>query len=144
MKKVDKRIFKKEGEELQQYLHFRKRGGSVKPKKGKGSFDRKKFKKGIDNWMKLWYNKDNERKKEVMKMKRIVVEYDVLMAKHMEVSDEEYERLKNEKEPPQDIYDKLDKKLNEEYDGSAAIRIIRSEEWDYSENKTRPIFHFEY
>ena len=44
--KVDKRIFKKEGEELQQYLHFRKRGGSVKPKKGKGSFDRKKFKKG--------------------------------------------------------------------------------------------------
>ena len=144
MKKVDKRIFKKEGEELQQYLHFRKRGGSVKPKKGKGSFDRKKFKKGIDNWMKLWYNKDNERKKEVIKMKRIVVEYDVLMAKHMEVSDEEYERLKNEKEPPQDIYDKLDKKLNEEYDGSAAIRIIRSEEWDYSENKTRPIFHFEY
>ena len=83
-------------------------------------------------------------KKEVIKMKRIVIEYDVLMAKHMEVSDEEYERLKNEKEPPQDIYDKLDRKLNEEYDGSAAIRIIRSEEWDYSENKTRPIFHFEY
>ena len=77
-------------------------------------------------------------------MKRIVIEYDVLMAKHMEVSDEEYERLKNEKEPPQDIYDKLDRKLNEEYDGSAAIRIIRSEEWDYSESKTRPIFHFEY
>ena len=77
-------------------------------------------------------------------MKRIVVEYDVLMAKHMEVSDEEYERLKNEKEPPQDIYDKLDRKLNEEYDGSAAIRIIRSEEWDQSENKTRPVFHFEY
>ena len=46
--KVDKRIFKKEGEELQQYLHFRKRGGNVKPKKGKGSFDRKKFKKGED------------------------------------------------------------------------------------------------
>lgn len=44
--KVDKRIFKKEGEELQQYLHFRKRGGSAKPKKGKGSFDRKKFKRG--------------------------------------------------------------------------------------------------
>ena len=60
--KIDKRIFKKEGEELQQYLHFRKRGGSVKPKKGKGSFDRKKFKKGIDNWIKLWYNIDNERK----------------------------------------------------------------------------------
>lgn len=46
--KIDKRIFKKEGEELQQYLHFRKRGGSVKPKKGKGSFDRKAFKKGED------------------------------------------------------------------------------------------------
>ncbi len=48
MKKVDKRMFKKEGEELQQYLHFRKRGGSVKPKKGKGSFDRKAFKRGED------------------------------------------------------------------------------------------------
>ena len=47
--KIDKRIFKKKGEELQQYLHFRKRGGSVKPKKGKGSFDRKNFKKDIDN-----------------------------------------------------------------------------------------------
>ena len=77
-------------------------------------------------------------------MKRIVIEYDVLMAKHMEVSDEEYERLKNEKEPPQDIYDELDKRLNEEYDGSAAIRILRSEEWDYSEGRVRPVFHFEY
>lgn len=46
--KVDKRIFKKDGEELQLYLHFKKRGGSVPPKKGKGSFDRQKFKKGID------------------------------------------------------------------------------------------------
>lgn len=46
--KVDKRIFKKEGEELQLYLHFKKRGGSVPPKKGKGSFDRQKFKKGSD------------------------------------------------------------------------------------------------
>lgn len=44
--KVDKRIFKKEGEELQQYLHFKRRGGSVPPKKGKGSFNRKNFKKG--------------------------------------------------------------------------------------------------
>lgn len=49
MKKVDRRMFKKEGEELQQYLHFKKRGGSTKPKKGKGSFNRKKFKKDIDN-----------------------------------------------------------------------------------------------
>lgn len=46
--KIDKRIFKKEGEELQQYLHFRKRGGSVKPKKGRGSFDRKKIKREKD------------------------------------------------------------------------------------------------
>lgn len=29
MKKIDRRIFKKEGEELQQYLHFRKRGAVV-------------------------------------------------------------------------------------------------------------------
>ena len=28
-KKVDRRVFKKEGEELQQYLHFRKRGSRV-------------------------------------------------------------------------------------------------------------------
>ena len=39
-KKVDRRMFKKEGEELQQYLHFRKRGGIVKNKKGKGSYNR--------------------------------------------------------------------------------------------------------
>lgn len=77
-------------------------------------------------------------------MKKIVVEYDVLMAKSMEVSDEEYERLKNEKEPPQDIYDKLDKKLNEEYEGSATIKIIRSEEWDYNKGETKTVFHFEY
>jgi stalled ribosome alternative rescue factor ArfA len=38
--KVDRRVFKKEGEELQQYLHFRKRGGIVKNKKGKGSYNR--------------------------------------------------------------------------------------------------------
>lgn len=43
-KTIDKRMFKKEGEELQQYLHFRKRGSVVKNKKGKGSYDRKKFK----------------------------------------------------------------------------------------------------
>ena len=32
-KKVDRRMFKKEGEELQQYLHFRKRGSVVENKK---------------------------------------------------------------------------------------------------------------
>lgn len=44
-KKVNKSMFKKSGEELQQYLHFRKRGG-VKPN-GKG-YDRKKMKKARD------------------------------------------------------------------------------------------------
>ena len=44
--KFDKRIFKKTGEELQQYLLFRKRGSIVKNRKGKGSYDRQKFKKG--------------------------------------------------------------------------------------------------
>ena len=47
-KKIDRRMFKKEGEELQQYLHFRKRGSVVKNKKGKGSFNRQKSKR-IDN-----------------------------------------------------------------------------------------------
>jgi stalled ribosome alternative rescue factor ArfA len=39
---IDRRMFKKEGEELQQYLHFRKRGSVVKNKKGKGSYKREK------------------------------------------------------------------------------------------------------
>lgn len=34
-------------EDLQMYLHFRKRGGKVAAKKGKGSYDRKDFKKGV-------------------------------------------------------------------------------------------------
>ena len=45
-KKIDRRVFKKEGEELQQYLHFRKRGSRVQNKKGKGSYNRQDFKKG--------------------------------------------------------------------------------------------------
>jgi stalled ribosome alternative rescue factor ArfA len=45
-KKVDRRVFKKTGEELQQYLHFRKRGSRVENKKGKGSYNRQEFKKG--------------------------------------------------------------------------------------------------
>lgn len=44
--KIDRRMFKKEGEELQQYLHFRKRGSVVQNKKGKGSYNRQQFKKG--------------------------------------------------------------------------------------------------
>ncbi len=46
---MDKRVWKKEGEELQQYLAFKCKGSSVKPKKGKGSYSRKnKNKKGSD------------------------------------------------------------------------------------------------
>ena len=38
---MDKRVLKKEGEELQQYLHFRRRGSRVENKKGKGAYQRK-------------------------------------------------------------------------------------------------------
>lgn len=48
-KKINKRMFKKEGEELQQYLAFRRKGYKVPAKKGKGSYDRKNFKKGRDD-----------------------------------------------------------------------------------------------
>ena len=41
-KEIDRKIFKKEGKELQQYLHFRKRGSTVQNKKGKGSYKREK------------------------------------------------------------------------------------------------------
>lgn len=34
-------------EELQMFLHFRKRGGKVAPKKGRGSYNRKNFQKGV-------------------------------------------------------------------------------------------------
>ena len=47
--KVDKRMFKKTPEELEQYLHFKKRGFAVNNKKGKGSYSRKtKHKTGFD------------------------------------------------------------------------------------------------
>lgn len=46
MEKFDKRINKKTGEELQQYLAFRRKAGRVSSKKGKGSYDRKRFKGG--------------------------------------------------------------------------------------------------
>lgn len=42
-KKIDRRVFKKEGEELQQWLTFRKRGSKVESKK---KYNRQKFKKG--------------------------------------------------------------------------------------------------
>ena len=37
---IDKRIFKKSSEELQLYLHFKKRGFRLENKKGKGSYKR--------------------------------------------------------------------------------------------------------
>lgn len=43
---MDKRVNKKTGEELQQYLAFRRRAYSVPQKKGKGSYNRQSFKKG--------------------------------------------------------------------------------------------------
>ena len=39
--KLDKRIFKKSEEELQQWLHFKKRDSVVNNKKGKGAYTRK-------------------------------------------------------------------------------------------------------
>ena len=48
-KELDKRMFKKTPEELEQYLHFKKRGFAIDNKKGKGSYSRKtKHKKGFD------------------------------------------------------------------------------------------------
>lgn len=43
---MDKRVNKKTGEELQQYLAFKRKGFKVPAKKGKGSYDRRKFNKG--------------------------------------------------------------------------------------------------
>ena len=40
-KKIDKRIFKKSPEELEQYMQFKRRGSRVESKKGKGSYKRK-------------------------------------------------------------------------------------------------------
>ena len=44
-KKIDRRMFKKEGEELQQYLSIMKRHSVVENKKGKGSFNRQQSKR---------------------------------------------------------------------------------------------------
>ena len=44
---MDKRVMKKTGEELQMYLAFRRKAERVPSKKGKGSYDRKEFKKGV-------------------------------------------------------------------------------------------------
>lgn len=42
-KEFDKRVLKKTGEELQQYLAFKRRGSKVESKK---KYNRQKFKKG--------------------------------------------------------------------------------------------------
>lgn len=42
-KKNDRKVFKKEGEELQQYLQFRKRGSKIESGK---RYNRQKFKRG--------------------------------------------------------------------------------------------------
>ena len=42
-KKIDRRCFKKEGEELQQYLIFQRRGSKVESGK---KYNRQKFKRG--------------------------------------------------------------------------------------------------
>lgn len=44
---MDKRMFKKEGKELQEYLRSMRRHNAIPPKKGKGSrYNRQKFKRG--------------------------------------------------------------------------------------------------
>lgn len=43
---MNKEVMKKTGEELQEYLVFRRRGSKVQSKKGKGSYNRQVFKKG--------------------------------------------------------------------------------------------------
>ena len=40
-KKLDKTMFKKSSEELEQYLQFRRRGTRIESKRGKGSYSRK-------------------------------------------------------------------------------------------------------
>ena len=46
---MDKRINKKIGDELQQYLQFRRRGSKVPSKKGKGSYNRKKLRQDVQD-----------------------------------------------------------------------------------------------
>ena len=47
MENFDKRMLKKDPEELQAYLAFRRKAGRVPAKKGRGSYSRKDFKKGV-------------------------------------------------------------------------------------------------
>jgi stalled ribosome alternative rescue factor ArfA len=41
MKTLDKKMFKKSAEELQEYMMFKRRGSVIPSKKGKGSYKRK-------------------------------------------------------------------------------------------------------
>ena len=47
MENFDKRMLKKSPEELEQYLAFRRKAGHVPAKKGKGSYNRKDFKREV-------------------------------------------------------------------------------------------------
>jgi hypothetical protein len=47
-KKIDRRAFKKEGEELQQYLIFTRKGSRVESGK---RYNRQKFKRGDREWL---------------------------------------------------------------------------------------------
>lgn len=47
MDKFDKRMLKMNPEELQQFLAFKRKAGRIPAKKGKGSYNRKDFKKEV-------------------------------------------------------------------------------------------------
>lgn len=49
-KKVNPYAIKMDAEQLQMYLHFRKRGGKSAMKKGKGSYNRQEQKKMVKEW----------------------------------------------------------------------------------------------
>lgn len=49
-KKVNPYAIKMDAEQLQMYLHFRKRGGKSAMKKGKGSYNRQEQKKAVKEW----------------------------------------------------------------------------------------------
>ena len=46
---MDKTIFKKDKEELQEYLMFKRRGFKIKSKNGKGSYSRKRKHKDVNS-----------------------------------------------------------------------------------------------
>lgn len=50
---MDKRIFKKNQEELEQYLQFKRRGTVVRSKKGKGSYKRENKHRNRPDYMVL-------------------------------------------------------------------------------------------